>query len=220
MISVCLPTRGRPESFKKMCTSMLETADNPNDLEFVSYHDLDDPAVYEYVGNHKEVIGERLYNYSQMWNECAKIATGDLYLYQADDIQFQTKGWDTKVKEAFNEYPDKILFVFFNDQRHPSSQACIYCVHKNWIDAVGYLTPPFFSSHLPDNWVNNVAKGVNRRKYLEDVLIRHIYIDTDQTHKDYVKRHTDDPPWDIFWEKRHERQRDIQKLLDYIEENK
>lgn len=216
MISVCLPTRGRPESFKKMCLSMLETSSDPDDIEFVSYHDKDDESKYEYVGNHKEVIGDRLYNYSQMWNECQKVAEGPLYLYQADDIFFETKGWDVKVKQVFESYEDKIVFVCFNDHRHHSNDACIFCVHKNWVDTLGYLTPPYFSSHLPDNWVNDIAKGVGRRVRLGDVFIRHHWISDDETHISYVKRRADDPPWEIYNKTKRERKRDIQKLKDFI----
>lgn len=195
---------------------MLNTADEPDDIEFVSYHDKDDLSVYDYVGNHKEVISDRLYNYSQMWNECQKIATGPYFMYQADDILFETKGWDTKIKDSFNKVNDKILFVCFNDQVHSEGRACIYCVHKNWVDAVGYLTPPYFSSHLPDNWVNDVAKGVGRRLYLKDILIRHNFINDDATHTEYVKRRADEPPWEIYKKKKKERKHDIELLQKFI----
>jgi hypothetical protein len=195
---------------------MLNTASEPNDIEFVSYHDKDDTSIYEYVGNHKEVVGDRLYKYAQMWNECQKVAKGELYLYTADDILFLTKGWDKQIKDAFAKSKDKILFVHFNDRRDSPNHACIFCVHKNWVDAVGYLVPPYFSSHLLDTWVNNVAKTIERRFYLEDVIISHDYIDTDDTHKDYVKRHSEDPPWKIYKEKKEERLRDIKLLQEFI----
>src|SRR3989344_1734753 len=109
MISICLPTRGRPESFKKMCFSVLENAAEPNDIEFISYHDKDDKSVYEYVGNHTEIIGDRIIQ-SQMFNECQKIAAGPVFMWTCDDIYFVTKGWDTIIKETFNNSKDKIIF--------------------------------------------------------------------------------------------------------------
>lgn len=195
---------------------MLNTADEPDNIEFVSYHDINDDSKYEFVGNHKEVKGDRLYNYSQMWNECQKIAEGPLYMYQADDIQFLTKGWDTKVKEVFDKSKDKIEFVYFNDQHQSPHFACIYCIHKNWVDTVGYLTPPYFSSHRPDNWVNDVARHIDRRVYLEDVIIKHIFINTDQTHLDYVKRKEEDSPYKIYADMRNQRKRDRLRLLKFI----
>lgn len=196
---------------------MLETASNPDDIEFVSYHDKDDTSKYEYVGRHKEVTGDRLYNYSQMWNECQKIAEGPLYLYQADDIFFETKGWDTRVKEVFeNYYKDKIVSVSFNDRRHHVNNSCIFCVHKNWVDTLGYLTPSCLSSHCVDNWVNDIAKGVGRRVRLEDVFIKHHWISDDETHISYVKRRAEDPPWEIYKRTRGERSLAIQKLKNFI----
>src|SRR3989344_4010932 len=114
MISICLPTRGRPESFKKMCLSVLENAAEPDDIEFISYHDKDDTSIYEYVGNHKEIIGERIIQ-SAMFNECHKIATGPIYMFMVDDMIFDTKGWDKSVKEVFDRSSDKIIFVFPSD---------------------------------------------------------------------------------------------------------
>ena len=112
MISICTPTRGRPESFKKMCLSVLENATEPDDIEFIVYRDDDDESVYEYIGNHKEIVGERIIQ-SQMYNECYKIATGSIYMFLPDDMLFCTKDWDTYVKEAFDKSVDKIIFVYF-----------------------------------------------------------------------------------------------------------
>ena len=157
MISIILPTRGRPEFFKRMCLSVLDNASEPNDIEFVSYRDNDDPSIYEYFGNHKEVSGNRI-NHSQTFNECYKIAVGPIYMFATDDMVFYTKEWDKHVKEAFDQSVDKIIFVYANNKYTRSSFGTVGFLHKNWIDTVGYFTPPYFAAWYTDHWINDVAK--------------------------------------------------------------
>ena len=89
MISICLTTRERPAIFKQMCVSALANAVNPDDVEFISYHDLDDPSKYEYIGNHKEIYGDTM-TISEMMNACYAEASGDICMFIADDFLFDS----------------------------------------------------------------------------------------------------------------------------------
>jgi hypothetical protein len=187
MISFCFATRGRPEIFKQMCLSALETADNPADIEFVSYHDNDDASVYEYVGNHKEVVGERvgviLGNIASQ-----KIATGPIYMYGADDMIFKTKGWDTRVKEAFDQYPDKIVLVCpDNDNWRTWKFGVTGFIHKNWVDTVGHFLNPHPDAQSGDQWLNELSTKINRRVHLLDVIVEHINV-RDRVHREKNRR--------------------------------
>ncbi len=185
MISICLPTRGRPESFKNMCVSVLDNAFDPDNIEFVVYRDNDDTSVYEHVGNYKEVVGDRIIQ-SQMYNECLKAAEGPIYMFAADDIIFYTKDWDKSVKEAFDNSADKIIFV------HPRGRndnfGSVGFLHKNWIDTVGYFLPPYFTAGKSDRWINYIADKISKRVCLEQVKMRHLGAGDDKTHIEYLKR--------------------------------
>jgi len=185
MISLCIATRKRPEVFKQMCLSVIETASNPDDVEIVSYHDNDDSSVYEYMGNHKEVMGERT-DPHRAANACQKIATGPIYMFGADDVMFDERypNWDKFVKEAFDKFPDKILFVYPNNHRQRSAFGMMGFLHKNWIDTVGYFLPP----DLPrrgDCWINDVARRLNRMFYTNNMGVRDLMIREDETHREY-----------------------------------
>lgn len=185
MISLCIATRGRPEVFKQTCLSAIETASDPNDIEFVSYHDNDDTSVYEYMGNHREVTGERsMLTLTQMFNECQKIASGHIYFFLGDDYVFKTKGWDNKIKETFEQYPDKIVLVCpDNDEWLRWKFGTIVCIHKNWVDAIGYAIPPYPYAQSSDRWMNEVALSIGRMVHLLDVKIEHLNI-RDHVHKE------------------------------------
>jgi len=222
MISVCLPTRARPEFFKRMCLSVLDNALEPNDIEFISYHDNDDASIYEYMGNHKEVVAERI-NHSQTFNECYKIAAGPIYMAGADDMVFYTKDWDKSVKEAFGQSADKIIFVYANNQFTRSSFGTVYFLHKNWIDVVGYFTPPYFAAWYSDHWINDIAKKINRRVFLRSVVIKELGVDEstrqveDKTNMEYWKRRHENNCKEIYLSKEAERGENAQLLQDFID---
>lgn len=183
MISICISTRNRPEIFKQMCLSALEMAFEPDGIEFVSYHDKDDTAVYEYMGNHKEVVGDRI-GVILGNNASQKMATGTIYMYGADDMIFKTKGWDIKVKEVFDRYPDKIVLVCpDNDNWRIWKFGVTGFVHQNWIDTLGHFLNPHPDAQSADRWLNEVAVALSRRVHLTDVIVEHINI-RDQVHKE------------------------------------
>lgn len=219
MISICLPTRGRPESFKQMCLSALENAFEPNDIEFVSYHDKDDDSVYEYVGNHKEVVGERMLQ-SATFNECQKIAKGPIFMFMVDDMVFETKGWDTIVRETFEASNDKILFAYPNDGiGHHAGFGVVGFMHKNWIDTVGYFLPPYFAAQRADNWINALAGRIGRRVCLEHVSLKHTSLFEDKSPAEKEKMNNAKR---IYYSKeRHdERERDAMRLQSFIDNYK
>lgn len=200
MISIILATRKRPELFKAMCLSALDTALEPNEIEFISYHDDDDDSVYEYVGNHKEVVGvagARTFN--QMFNECCKVASGDIYMNIADDCTFRTKGWDKRVRETFDQYPDKIVFVApDNEEWARWGFGVIGFLHKNWVDTLGYFINPHKWAESSDRWTNEVAVAINRRVHLLDVTVSHENV-RDQVHKDKNKRGRESRQTKNYW---------------------
>lgn len=223
MISILLPSRGRPENIKRMTTSALETADDPDDIEFIIRLDDDDPTLPQIIDNpppHTALITGSRIVLSEYWNECYDGADGDILMHAGDDIIFRTDGWDTKVKEVFDYYEDKIVFVYGNDGSgvHDGKFGTHGFIHRRWAEAVGYFVPPYFSSDFNDTWLNDVAKMIGRHKHI-DILTEHMHPDLgkgplDQTHKDRIKRHNEDNVGLIYKEKYEERLRDADKLRE------
>lgn len=221
MISFCLATRGRTEAFKRFCGSVLETATSPDDIEFITYHDDDDPTVYEYIGNHKEIVGTRNKLITHMDNECFQIAQGPIYASLPDITVFETKGWDDQVKEAFEKYPDKIALVYGNDGYWKWRFAPFWFIHKNWVEAVGHYLPPHKGSQLAEKWLYDVAKMVNRLHYLPEMRITLLTGEyrNDKTHKDFLIRNKRGDFIRLYdtVEMAEERVRDAKKLKEFIE---
>lgn len=225
-ISLLLPTRQRPEQFKRFYNSAMETADKPGLIEVVAYRDNDDNS-YEKVDYYNLiwVSGERIV-LSEMWNECWKRASGDIYGHMGDDIVFRTQGWDTAIKQAIVARPKKICFVWCNDvspesQRHEFGTHGF--IHKNWTDTVGRFLPPYFVSDYNDTWLNDIARALGVNTYLHQHITEHMHYslgkaEKDQNTLDRLARHEKERPQDIYnsEEKRLEREAEIEALREFI----
>ena len=141
----------------------------------------------------------------------------------ADDVIFRTNGWDTAVIEEFNKLDDKIGFVYPNDGHHGENLGTHGFFHKNWFNTLGYISPPIFNVDYSDNYVMNVAKGVERCIYLPNILIEHMHwtfgkSDFDVTAKEGHARRLSTNNANIFRQSHQMQLDDIQKLKDFMNE--
>lgn len=187
MISFCCPSRGRPELAKRLIDTATEKQDGTT--EFLFYLNQDDRKLQEY----RDLIDEKHYvvgpNQSTCysWNLMANKAKNDIVMLMGDDVQVQTKGWDSLIANEFNRYQDRILMVVPSDGRNkgtarfddevklwPDSPlpAAHFAVHKNWINTLGYLAPPFFWHWHVDSYTQKVARKIKRCLYLPTVVFK------------------------------------------------
>lgn len=222
-ISILVPTRGRPENCERLLKSIKETAEEFPEIVF--YKDDDDETPVGIIDKLpipliKVVRGPRI-TLSQCWNECAKVATGDILMMGSDDIEFQTKNWDVIAKNAFRGVPDKIIFAHGDDGHWGKQFGTHGMVHRKWMETVGYFVPPYFSSDWCDTWLNEVANALVRRVYLPMKTEHHHPLfgkaKWDKTHLERLERHKADKVDELYASKAAERQTDVEKLRAVIE---
>jgi hypothetical protein len=202
----------------------MATADNPEEIEVVTYIDNDDGHYDDLeLPRLTKLRGERIV-LSQMWNECWKAAQGEVYGHMGDDIIFRTQGWDTAIKDAINQYEDKIVFAFGNDGS-PGGEMRTFgthgFVHRNWTDTLGRFVPPYFSSDYNDTWFNDVAKMIGRHCYV-NIYTEHMHYsmgkaEIDDNTRERLARHASDNVEHIYESKKPEREQDAEKLKKFIE---
>lgn len=206
MISLLTPSRGRVAGFERMFKSAYETAERPEQVEVVARFDDDDPASAAAAMELGAVVvvGPRIRNITDLWNECYRECRGEIVGQLNDDVVFRTKGWDTAIAAEFEKVPDGILMVHGDhlggyDGRlfgpHPF-------VSRRWVEALGYFIPPYFSSDHGDTWVNDVANALGRRKFIP-VVIEHMHFgvgkaEVDQTTRDRLQHHAEDNPEKLY----------------------
>jgi len=238
-ISLLCPSRGRPEFIRELIYSALETAKYPEKLEFIFYIDNDDKkSIYSIKNNLdyfiEDVLEElRIKNFcspkfiyderivlSEMWNKCWLEASADIFFHCGDDIRFRTKNWDEIVLNKFEEYNDKIVFVYGRDGIQPKTFGTHGFLHRNWTNLFGYFVPPYFSSDYNDTWLNDVSKEIKRHifvdiytEHLHPVVHKHHW---DKTHKERMVRGKLDNVDDLYIEKEPERKECCKKLIEFI----
>ena len=196
----------------------MATANLPKAVEVVAYVDDDDDSYDFSLPRLRYVRGPRIV-LSEMWNKCYDKAKGDIFGHMGDDIIFRSDNWDSLVKSVFDSYEDKIVFVHGDDMSdvHRNNFGTHGFIHKNWVNAVGYFVPPYFSSDYNDTWLNDVANALNRRIYIDAVKTEHMHYifnkaEKDQTHEERLARHANDRVDEIYAAKKPEREADVEKL--------
>lgn len=176
-ITICCPSRGRPELAHRMQTTALDTADDPDSIAVKFYLNTDDPllAKYQEVLKDYQIGEDRSTVYS--WNMLAEETDSKLFMLAGDDIQFMTQGWDTKFLSQFNKYPDGIFLISFKDGRtgpkngtRDSSPHPV--VSEQWRRSLGYYFPFMFHHWFVDTYTRDIAKEIGRYIYLDDVTIK------------------------------------------------
>jgi hypothetical protein len=228
--SLLAPTRNRPEKMERSCKQAFQTADNPDKVEVIYYIDNDDLKSIEKADelakqfNVRYIVGDRIV-LSEMWNKCHEKAQGQYFFTFADDVLLLTQGWDSIVENKFLEFDDRIAFVY-GDDLNPAFANHDFgthgFLHKNWVQAVGYFFPPYFSSDYNDTWLNEVSKAIGRHFFVK-IITEHLHpgvgkAEWDTTHIERLARHRADNVEGIYQSKQVERQEDCLKLLNFIEQ--
>jgi hypothetical protein len=235
MISFCIPSRGRPDLAKRLVDTATST--QTGKTEFLFYLNEDDTTLEKY----KDLLDEKHYTVGPnqstcySWNLMARKAKHDIVMLMGDDVQIQTQGWDNIIVNEFNRYQDKILMVVPSDGRMKGTlkydmdepnlwpdkplPAAHFAVHKNWINTLGYLAPPFFWHWHVDSYTQKVARKLGRCLYLPTVVFKakKMFDDTgEQVRKHLNINNRDNFVWDKV-KKRH-LNTDIKVLQDFIKD--
>lgn len=220
LISILVPSRGRPRQFARMLDSARATATYPRSVEVVCWRDDDDETEIQYPIDPeipvRYLLGKRTL-LSACWNHCAEAAKGEILMHCGDDVTFDTPGWDVMVRQAFADSEDKILFVY-GDDLGPNGKVfgTHGFVHRRWVEAVGYFVPPLFSSDWNDVWLNEVAELIDRKVMLDFVTEHHHYTfgksERDLTHAEREARGQRDDVVALYKRTARDRKRDAALL--------
>jgi hypothetical protein len=221
VISVLVPTRGRPANVARLLESAQETAET--EVEFIFYVDEDDASSHDVIDRHgaTRLVGPRVV-LSETWNRCWERATHDVAMQCGDDIVFRTYGWDARVLAEFERFPDRIVFVHGEDGIQGDRIGTHGFLHRNWVTTVGYFVPPYFSSDYNDLWLSEVADALGRRVFLPNVYTEHMHpvagkAQLDATHQERLARHQRDDVARIYRDTAELRVGDVEKLRAFVD---
>lgn len=186
MIAILVPTRGRPEQLKRMIDSAYKTCSNKDNIWVLCSTSEEEWAQYMPVALHSLHEHSKLLDCIHMpdmlptahkWNVLAdamvKSNGPNLFMLGADDMVFETEGWDKKLLEHYNALENKIHVYSLQDSRdkegtpHP-------IVTREYIEALGYFCSPIFLHWQQDRWTVEIAKYNNVFTHLKDYNLLHL----------------------------------------------
>lgn len=241
IISLLCPTRGRPDRVCVMLESIIKTTEKLENVEILFYIDSDDDKKDHYIASINNLlnkynnpfkrvlphIGEPM-SISKSWNIIAEKCEGDILVMANDDEVWITKGWDRRLNEEADKFPDDIYCIYFDDGSNRYRNCSFPMVSRKWYDTLGYFTPGIFEFAANDIWIENIARIINRLHYVSDVLIEHRHFlfnksKMDETYKkninQYFGNHSDGKFFDSEY-CMNKRLEDAKKLSIRMELNK
>ena len=180
-ISILIPTKGRHKKLRRLIDNIFSTSNDSKNVEIVFHIDSDDVLSLEEINNYRKSSPNDIFVskgkdiiFSDLWNHCIRYATGNIFMICGDDVTFKTQNWDLIIREEFSKLPeDKIGYICVNDEIHRGVLGVHGFVHRNWVNVLEYITPKDFIYCWADNWVDDIAKMIDRRIYLNHVIVSH-----------------------------------------------
>jgi hypothetical protein len=169
-LSILLPSRGRTKMLDESIISLVDLADDANQIEFLLAFDDDDKESSQYF---VDIIAPKLaeknckyYVYefprlgytrlNEYLNKLGKYALADWWVFWNDDAIMIDQGWDTIILAQENRF---CIQAFDTHNKHPYSIFPI--VPRSWFDMLGHL-----SQHpLNDAYISQIA-------WLLDIMVQ------------------------------------------------
>ncbi|AON52603.1 glycosyltransferase family 2 protein [Herbaspirillum seropedicae] len=185
LISLILPTRGRPALVERFFASLRATTACLDQLEVILYVDEDD------IGSHHlgsldfhvtRIIGPAIsmggYN-----SACLERARGEILILVNDDIVVRSQGWDLRVRGMHAEFDDQIYLGYANDLFKKSKFCTFPILSRRTCELLIDPYPPvyqrfFLDVHLFDIFKRLQHAGVDRVRYDEDLVFEHLHYRT------------------------------------------
>ncbi len=174
--SVLANSRERPTLLLSSLQSFQDTTDDLSNLEYKIRIDNDDWQTLDFL---EEILSfsfastiidnrDQEMNLNRNLNLLFKVCTGDVAIAFNDDCQLATKGWDTLVSKAIDEYlvdkPDGICYIktFDNSQDKAGDYAAFPMITRKAVEALGYFMSEEFPVWGCDPFMYRVYSAVDR----------------------------------------------------------
>lgn len=154
MISVMLPTRGRPALCLESAQSLIQRAARPGDIEIILRRDRDDDTAYDPIPQSRLIFGTPL-GYAGLrdyYDACAAASRGEWLVVWNDDSTMLTEHWDAELHNAHDAW------ILFPHKFFPA-------ISRRWYEATGRVAA---SPHV-DTFVAYVTESLVTRGALAPV---------------------------------------------------
>lgn len=189
------PTRSRPALFRSTLTRWREMLSGKHEARFVISCDVDDdtmnnaemrgwiaeqPACVEYFNPPPQTKVSAI-NANMAGQEF------DLLLLVSDDMLPEVQGYDDRIVTLFRQYfPEGDGVLHLNDGRVGRTLNTLPILDRKYYDRTHGIYPEHYASVYCDNEFQEVSERLGRAAYVDEVLIRHAWVDAtgrDELHR-------------------------------------
>ena len=170
LVSVLLPSRGRPQGLLHAVSSLIAKCDNPSCVEIlIRLDDDDDSGTQDAAGWLQSVFlettaievitGPRRGGYGSLHefvDEMCAVAHGDFLFLFNDDLTMDTQGWDTEIAR----FRDEFCVLSWRISPNPFAKNLFPVVHRKVHQVIGH----FSKCCICDTWMENISRraGIER----------------------------------------------------------
>jgi len=187
-----MATRQRPLKAQQAIDNILYHCDDPNFIILVSCDTTDDtmqtfshpdPRVIICFSDNKSKI-------QAINSDIHKVVDWDILVATSDDMQFQVKGFDNKIREAFangtiaKRADDSLVytydldqFIHWDDGYQHGNVCTLSIMGKDYYNRFGYVYHPDYLSLWCDVQSTEVARKLGKYKYMGDnnIIFKHFH---------------------------------------------
>lgn len=182
LVSILIPTRGRPAHLRQAIDSVHSLARNKTHLEYVFRCDTDDTETIATVDwlcsilPCKKIVkprGNGYHDMHHMVNDMATIAEGDWLFLFNDDARFKMQDWDQLLLTIGTRSPwigiGDVCMIIAPTEGRPFAQEFFF-VRKRTVDILGHVS---LSPHC-DNYLYSIMKFIGCSVDLSPISIEHL----------------------------------------------
>lgn len=194
LLSLIVPTRGRPDQLRRFLDSLAATATNPDRIQLILVVDEDDPdtLAFRHSVMPFELLGVPPGRTMGILNRTGYAAAkGELLMLLNDDVIVRTPSWDRRVVEAAASFPDGIVLIHVNDLTF-KNRLCIFpIVTRTFCEMAGGICPADYVRYRIDDHIFNIFRilsclGEKRIVYLPDLVFEHTNVTVAAGKRRYV----------------------------------
>lgn len=180
-ISILMPTRGRPTTFRRALESLLQ-ADGTlhKKIEIVVGFDEDDDtrmaAIQSIIDLKIDpaqvniIVGPRPRSLGTLFGALAERSKGVWMMLMCDDFVIRDRDWYDKTMAAVAQLPNRFGMAFPRDEMHPDFPI-MPCISRETAQLVGYYIQPIFPYWFGDTWWDEIGMLTGIRQEIDfDVL--------------------------------------------------
>jgi hypothetical protein len=176
MISLLLPTTGRPDMAEQCVRQIRDTTDG-HDVEIIAAVDADTTTRDRLTPLVDQLLYSDTYRgCSTAWNDALAASAGDPVVFAADDLTWEP-GWLDEALKTLARFPDGWGLVGFNDGHWGPELSTHYLMSRKFIIDVlgGRVAWDFYPHSFNDAEVNERAKRADRYAWCETAYVRHAH---------------------------------------------